>query len=162
MIAQNPILIQRMRELKQQGLTHREVAAQLGVRKDSLVKKLRPKGATRSKCQLCLSDRRTERHHFSYTPEIVLALCPRCHRQSHSKAEAHRTAMLTTTERDWLEVAAKVLAGEFPRPDRSTVRSLTTGLHGINHVLARRAISALTDASATIDASAVSDTTRLL
>ena len=43
----------------------------------------------------------------------------------------------------WLHVARQVLQGEFEGADRTTVESLTIGLHRITHPLCRRAIERL-------------------
>lgn len=43
----------------------------------------------------------------------------------------------------WLPVARQILAGEFKGADRSTVESLTIGLHGIRHPFCQQALEKL-------------------
>lgn len=46
---------------------------------------------------------------------------------------------LPKDQRPWVDIAKRVLAGEFKEPTRSMKESLHIGLRGINHPLCRKA-----------------------
>ena len=50
---------------------------------------------------------------------------------------------LTEDQKPWLQVARRVMAGEFDRADRSTRESVIFGLEGLRHHSAAEAIARL-------------------
>ena len=46
-------------------------------------------------------------------------------------------------EREWIEVAARVMKGKFNKADRSTMESIIIGLRGINNITAKQAVMRL-------------------
>jgi len=85
-----------------------------------------------------------------------LAVIPaaRCPPEFAARLRAHKSDLLTALEGraanlpadciPWLHIARQVLAGEFTGANRSLIGSLTIGLRGVRHPVAKKALAMLT------------------
>jgi len=67
----------------------------------------------------------------------------RQHKQELIGLLSTRSEPLSPDCAPWLHVARQILSGEFDGTDRSTVKSLATGLRSVGHPVCRRALDHL-------------------